>query len=304
MAAGENDTSRFMPRRLKLVSVVLLPLTVIFYFFFMFAKHDPVLSAIMPFGEDPYDAIGSFALIVGGLLLLLALVRAFRPYRKGPPTAAQRLGLIRTQMAVALAVFITAVADGITMVRHPLKWLGQPGGNELVLLVVSMALVAVAVGLLTHRSGRQNGPADGPAWWKAGVVSFFSVVALALYPEAIIQTLSGHLFSILLGDVLLFAPLSAWVVVLIPGNVQPAPRGENAGWPSRGWIRWGAIVLLGLAVGAFCLLGEASEGAGIPSARIALVVSVYLGLGLTGLVVAYSFLRRPLGLFQEATQER
>jgi len=50
-----------MPGRLKRSAVVVAAFAGFFYWGFMTAKHDPSLRDIVPFGEDPYDAVGSFA---------------------------------------------------------------------------------------------------------------------------------------------------------------------------------------------------------------------------------------------------
>ena len=86
-------------------------------------KARPALRDVIPFGDDPYDAAGSFGVIVGMLIALLSLVRAFRPYREAPSTA-QRTYLVRSQEAVVLVVFLTLASDVVAMGRHPSMWFG------------------------------------------------------------------------------------------------------------------------------------------------------------------------------------
>ncbi len=43
----------------------------------MLAKHAPGMRDVIPFGEAPFDAIGSFGVIVAVLLSVLSLARAF-----------------------------------------------------------------------------------------------------------------------------------------------------------------------------------------------------------------------------------
>jgi len=81
-----------VPARQKLHSIVILGVAAAFQWFFMFTKHDPDLRAIIPFGDDPYDALGSFATIVNILLCLLLLWRSFHPMRGlAPSPAATRI---------------------------------------------------------------------------------------------------------------------------------------------------------------------------------------------------------------------
>ena len=68
-----------MPSILRRNSVIALGLAGLFHWGFMRMKHDPVLSALSPFVNDPYDAVGSFAMIVGWLAAIPSLVRAGRP---------------------------------------------------------------------------------------------------------------------------------------------------------------------------------------------------------------------------------
>src|SRR5690348_14526859 len=134
-----------MPRTLKRNTVIVFGLSILFYWAFMFVKHDPHLRGIIPFGDDPYDAVGSLGTIVGMLIAVLSLVRAFRPYRKGPPSDAQRVYLVRSQEAVALAVLITVTADAVAMVRHPSLWIGAASRRELILLLSGITVVALGV---------------------------------------------------------------------------------------------------------------------------------------------------------------
>ena len=62
-------------------------------------------------------------------------------------------------------------------------------------------------------------------------------------------------------------------------------------------VQWLAVVFLGMAIGAFLLLGESREGKGrIPLPVRLIVSSIFIGAGTIGLVIAYAFLRKPLGL--------
>lgn len=106
----------------KVNAAVVLVLAVLFHWLFMFTKHDAALSKIIPFGDDPYDAVGTFAVVIGILIALLSLARAFRPYRPHAPPIEHRVYLVRAQTAVVLAVLITLVSDAVAMTRHPTTW--------------------------------------------------------------------------------------------------------------------------------------------------------------------------------------
>ncbi len=45
-----------MPTIFRRNSVIVLALAILFYWAFMFAKHDAALREVIPFGVDPYEA--------------------------------------------------------------------------------------------------------------------------------------------------------------------------------------------------------------------------------------------------------
>ncbi len=141
-----------MPRNVKRNAVFVVGLAALFYWSFMFAKHDPAFRGVVPFGEDPYDAVGSFGAVVGMLIALVSLVRAFRPYHERLPSAAQCVYLVRAQAAVVLAVLITLAADAVAMARHPIMWAGAASRNLLIALLAGLTAVAVSVHVVIRAS--------------------------------------------------------------------------------------------------------------------------------------------------------
>jgi hypothetical protein len=132
-----------VPGTLKLNALIVSGLWTLFSWSFMWAKHDPVLRDVIPFGEDPYDAVGSFGVVAGIPIALAALVRAFRPHRQRPPSTAQRMYLVRAQAAVVLIVLITLASDAVAMARHPLAWVGAAARDELSALLAALASAAI-----------------------------------------------------------------------------------------------------------------------------------------------------------------
>ena len=283
-----------MSRELKRNSLLVLGLAVLFYWAFMYAKHDPMLRPIIPFGDDPYDAVGSFACITGVLVAVVCLVRAFRPYRGGIPSSAQRLYLVRSQEAVVLAVLITIAADAVAMVRHPSLWIDKAPRVELVALLTGLAVVAGFVGWMVRRSHDRS----GQKWQsRSMVIPALVPLVLAFYPERLITNLPGHLATVVVGDILLFAAMRALLVMLIPFPPSAMPTAELLPpKPSRARRRWVAVVCLGILVGLFAFAGEASEGTPFPLVRTLIVACVFIGLCLAGLLIAYAFLGKALGL--------
>jgi predicted Na+-dependent transporter len=154
-----------MPNALRGNAVIVFGLAALLCWSFMFAKHDPGLRSVIPFGEDPYDAVGSFGTIVGMLVAPVSLGRAFRPYHEAPPSTAQRVYLVRSQAAVVLVVLMTLAADTVAMARHPSMWIRTASRNGLMAPLGSLAVVAVAVHLLIRPSQHEL-PETGPNRWK------------------------------------------------------------------------------------------------------------------------------------------
>lgn len=288
-----------MPKSYKINAAVVFLVAVLFYWLFMFTKHDAALSKIIPFGDDPYDAVGSFAIIIGILAALLSLVRAFRPHQPHGASIEKRAYLARAQTCVVLAVFITFVADVVALGRHPSMWKAAPQRNELLALLAGMAIVAISVELLIRRSTKETVPARAQASWaRAASVSLAAVLLLAVYPERLIEGTATHLLTVVVGALILFVPMRPLLTVLVPYEASSGMGEATAGKQSFALRNaWGIVLLIGAILGAFFFAGEMSEGAGGMSVRrIAFVAAVFIGLSTAGLAIAYTFLGIPLGL--------
>lgn len=286
----------YMTRSFKMNTLVCTVLAGLFYGSFMFAKHDPRLSTVAPFLNDPYDAIGSFAVISSIIFVAIALVRAFRPYPLQPRDE-QKVFLARTQMAIVLAVLITTASDSIAMLRHVPAWAGTPYQGELIGLLSAMIVATIVTGYLVRHS-LQGVLLPLQRHWKTTVwIILLAILILALYPEQLIQGKYGHLFTIFVGMLLLFWPLSALVTTLIPFDIAKAAVGQTS---LRKVYAWVMVIVFSLGIGLLAFLGEASEGggSGVPLRRMMVVFAVFLGTGALGIVIGFAFLRKPLGLLR------
>ena len=280
-----------MPSTLKRNAILIAAMAGLFYWGFMFAKHDPALRDVIPFGEDPYDAVGSFAAILAVLLAAFSMVRAFRPYR-ALPSPIRQVFLLRTQMAVVMAVWFTLAADVVAMGRHPAMWMEAASRRELLGLIAGLAIAATLVQVVLQRTPGAPGSASS---MRAGIVPFLGLLMLALYPEQLIRQVGTHLLTIIVACLLLFATIRAGVIALAP---LPSPVTVRPGNARR---QWAAVALLGVLLGLFAFFGEMSEGGGTtPVARAAAVAAVFVGISLAGLLLAYAFVGKPLGIGQSA----
>jgi hypothetical protein len=287
-----------MPRDLKRNAVLVFGLAVLLFWAFMFAKHDPALRNIIPFGDDPYDAVGSFGVIVGILSALISLVRAYRPYPELRPSIAERVYLVRSQVAVVLVVLATLAADAVAMARHPSMWTGSASRNTLIVLPGGLTIAAIAV-YSVIRASQQNLPkTDSSPWKRAGISVLLAILILVFYPERLIEGTATHLLTIVVGAFVLMAPMPPLLAALAPYPAGGAgvETTRTPGRFSSAKYRWGVVLLVGLLTGFGALAAEMQEGGSLPSVgRLLFVASVYVGLGTAGIAIAYAFLAEPLG---------
>lgn len=268
----------------------------------MFTKHDPQLRTIIPFGEDPYDAVGSFCMIFSILLAALCLLRAFRLYRRRRTTPLAQAFLARAEAAIPAGILIAMMVDAIAMARHPSQWAGKSAAHELIALVAGMAAISLVVLSLLSKSKESGRTNVDCHVGRAILVGLASSVVLALFPESLMQSIPFHLLAIVLGFLLIVVPLQDAVVALVPLPVYENTM-ERASEQAtrRPFLQWIGAALGGAAIGAIALAGEIfGEGSGTMLAIQVLVVSaIFVGSGMAALLVGFAFFRKPLGLFRD-----
>lgn len=156
-------------------AVLILALAVVFYFFFMFTKHDPAVSAVNPFAEDPFDAVGSFGIQAAAFLALLSLVSSFWRFQAFP-SGQREMFEVRTQLAAILAVLVTVAGDLVGMARSPGLWLRNAAGNELCALVGGMLFLASVLAWVVLRSWKEKAPLTSP--WKRPLTICIGIAAV------------------------------------------------------------------------------------------------------------------------------
>jgi hypothetical protein len=279
-------------------ATVVLVLAALFYELFMFLKHDALLSKTIPFGDDPFDAVGSFAMIVAIMAALLSFGRAFWPYRLNSASIGNQVHLARAQTCVVLAVLITLVSDGVALARYPLTWMTSPERNELLGLLGGIAIFATGVELSIRRCTKMLISAEArPGWTRAPVVGLVGILILAVYPENMIRGTTTHLFTIVVGALILFATIRSMLTALVPYETDSVQRTTDDK-PGVGRMRrWGIVLMVGLFLGVFLFGNEMREGAERMSlGQIVFVGAVFVGVSTIGLAIAYAFLGTPLGL--------
>lgn len=328
-----------MPGRLKVHACLTFLLAVLFYLFFQISKHNLALSQVNAFAEDPFDAVGSFGVLLALFTALLSLVRAFRPYQRDGVLDGQKALLVRGEVLTCLSVAVTLIADIVAMIRYPSVWVGFTAGYVLAALVGGLALLAVLVGWLVSGSRGRSVVLSGPgAWVRAVGVSLVGGVVLALYPDSWRQSIPGALFTVVVGMLCLFASVWALGAAISPATeeqyedsiddlasvyrwfkghmgrlvvicnllekVQELPIVR----PMLDWLNprkhpWNLSILLGLCIGGGLALGEAlGEGVSHQMGRFAIVVAIFVSFGCLGVLLGYLLLAKPLGIFRHASE--
>ena len=276
----------------KLNSIFAICLAVAFLLFFQFTKHNPILAVIIPFSNDPYDAVGSIGVIIAGLLSVLAFIRTFRKVL----VERRKIIIARTQFSVVAAIFVTLMVDSIAMIRHIPMWFDQPGAEELLALMVGIFILAMVMSFAIRYSVREI-RLEKASWKKFLIISVIVIVVLAIYPEFIIQSIMGELFTLLVGILLFLFLISALPEAFIPFNIESLDSTNTRLHQMNIQKELVIIVLLGIGIGITLLIGEWSgQSAPAPEHRI-MLASIFIGVSLVSLLIAYYLLRKPLALF-------
>jgi hypothetical protein len=331
-----------IPGKLKANACITFVLAMLFYLFFQISKHHPALSQVNAFAEDPYDAIGTAGVQFAVFTALLSLVRAFRPYQSKEALDGQQLLLVRGEYLTCLPVAVTLVADMIAMIRYSSLWIGFPAGHVLALLTGGMALLTVLVSWLLSSSARMiHLPSIQGRWTRVIVLSLVYILILALYQESWRQSVPGALFTAGVGTVLFFVLVWAWGTAVSPSLETPREDfiddllsiyrwfkahtgrfvvfltpfekalGSSFLHPIVNWLNprkhtWNAVCLCGIFVGAILALVEAMSEGGLDFHQLqhfAVLATIFIGLEGLGVLLGYSLLAKPLGLFRHISDD-
>lgn len=305
--------SDMTPKQLRGDALHMLILALVFLLFFESSKHRPGWAQINPFADDPYDAVGSFAIQLTVLLGLLSCIRAYRARTEEANAAEQGL-IARGNLLCAGGILLTFIADGIAMARHTPRWFESGAGRSLCCALVTLSIWAGIALWLSWRTAAGLGLLKRhlPRRWLALTMAATGAI-LALYPETWRQTMTGALLTVVVGMTLLFVPLRvlASVISVDEQHLRADALDDLSSFCWRterpilprlmGYIRrywWSVTVLAGIAVGAF-LAGRELAGDQAPSGRVMLVAAVYVGLESTAVLIGALLLSRPLELVRK-----
>jgi len=260
-------------QRIYRVTALIAFAGVVFYLFFQINKGGPFRD-VNPFGQDPYDAVGSFA-IQGALLIgILTYARALR-LRDAPSQATKIRLILRGNGLVLFAILVTLIADGIAEIARPVPpsyWgnvlLVELGLMFLLALICALALTVVFARTQTVTPPRDLTPADGiDDLWT--LVRFPVTKASAFLPAALVEWVNRFNSDCLFTRV-------QWL------NARTHP--------------WRFACALGLLVGMGLTLAQLQEGLP-PSLKIGLLVAgIFISAEFVATLVGFAILGGYLGL--------
>lgn len=283
--------------------------------FFFAAKHRVGLARIAPFGEDPYDAVGSFGIQLAVAAAVISLLRGARHRDRAGIPAPQAALVLRGSITALLAVFVTFQADVIALLRHPGVWTRSPIGSTLTLGLVVVALATLSGAALLGLAHRRLAALSRPSWALGAAAAVLSTALLAVYPEPWRQAgFPGAIGTAFLGTALMFVEVWALTQAIAPpGASLPedllddigAILGRGSAPPSAvtRWLRaapWRFAAIVAVAGGVVLALSQAI-GEGLPpgTGRAVLVLGVFTGLEAAGILLGYLCFRTPLALVRK-----
>lgn len=226
---SHSHVARRVSRQVKIHACLMLALAIVFATFFQVSKHQPALSQVNTFADDPYDAVGSFAVQFALFAALLSMLRAFRPYPSDDALLERRALLMRSEVVVCLSVVVTMLTDGITLVRYRSLWIGSSAGHILAGLVVGIAALAILLAWRVYASGTAGlGPTSPVNRTRLGVaigLSLLSALVFSVYPPAFDHGYGGAILTVILSLVLFFAMMWAWTIATTPA---PSASSDDA----------------------------------------------------------------------------
>lgn len=260
-------------RRIHGVAALVTFAAVVFYLFFQINKSGPFRD-MNPFGDDPYDAVGSMAIQVALLIGVLTYARALR-LREMPSDASKTRLILRGNIIVLSAIVITLIADAIAEVVRPFP----PSDWGRVLLAELLAMFGLA---------------------------FLCVIAVAVVFRRIRTGAppAGLTVADALDDL--------WTLVRLPVTKASAVLPSAfVGWVQRfhsdllfvhfEWVNprrhpWRFACALGLLVGVVVFLAQLQEGLP-PNLKIGLLVAgIFILVEFIATLAGYAALGRYLGL--------
>jgi hypothetical protein len=260
-------------RRVYRVTALITLAAILFALFFQINKGRPFRDT-NPFGQDPYDAVGSFAFQGALLIGLLTYARALRLRYSAAQMPKTRL-ILRGNSLVLFAILVTLIADAIAEIVVPFppsSW-GKILLGELVFMFLLVAICVVALAITFGHIQTVTPPADlTPA---DGIDDLWTLVRVpitrlgAVLPRALADWVERFECDRLFGRIPWLAP-----------RVHP----------------WRFACTLGLVVGAGLVAAQLQEGLPPSLATGLIVAGIFVSAEMGATLIGFALLGGYLGL--------
>jgi hypothetical protein len=260
-------------RRIHRLTALIACAAIVFYLFFQVNKGGPFRD-INPFGVDPYDAVGSFAIQVALLIGLLTYARALR-LRDDPAQADRARLILRGNGLVVFAIVVTLMADAVAEIVQPMP--SSFWGNVLLVELGLMFLLAATcvLALATVWSQTRTAPPPRDLTPADGIDDIWTLVRVP------VTKINPSLPR----------PLVEWARQFNSDRLFARIR-----WVDPRAHPWRFACALGLLVGLGLTLAQLQEGLP-PSVRIGLIVAgIFISAECVATLAGFALLGGYLGL--------
>ena len=263
--SANNDAIKLWPN--SLVMLGLVPAHII-------VNRKLVSLGVAPVGTDPCDGVNLFAFFTIVFIAIGSTPRLFNSHYSSSPL--RYLYVVRSQLAVLFAIFITFAAEIVALMRDPTAWIRTVLPSRLVALVCALAVVTVAAMLLIMFTQRNRISLSALRWTRTILPVVVATVGLAVCPEwpTFSPSRTAHILTVALGALVVFIPMRLLLpeIVLNETNVHRERT-------TFGAARERTLLLVGVAVLLFSFFEH------VP----------ILARDIVQLFVAYALLGAPLG---------
>ncbi len=260
-------------RSIRGATATVFAAALLFAVFFQGAKLPP-FRGISPFGDDPYDAVGSIAVQVALLVSALTFARALRLTEVSAPAGALRL-ILRGNVVVLASIAAALLTDAAADALHPAP-LSRWGSILFWALATTSYVTLLAAAAVARAFG--SVPAAGPP---PRLTTVDAIDDLWTFVRIAVQRTRRWLPANLLDSVDRFQAARLF---------DRAPVLDPRSHP------WRFAAASGLSVGVLLLLAELHEGLP-PSLSIGfLVAALFLGIETLATLAGFALLGRYLGL--------
>jgi len=262
-----------MTDRVHRLTTLILITAVLFFLFFQVNKGGP-FREINPFGVDPYDAVGSFAVQVALFIGLLTFARSLRLKEDSRQASKLRL-IVRGSYLTLLAILVTLAADAVAEITS--QGLRSAWGNfllgELVVMYVLTLLVVIEAWIAYHHL--QTEPPPASLTLADGIDDLWTLVRVPLRWAK--RYFPGKLVD--------------WLLRLDSDTIF-----SKFVWINPRRHAWRFAGVLGLMAGITLLLAQLTEGLP-PNLRTGLlVIGIFIGAELGAVFIGYALFGGYLGL--------